>query len=252
MEFVDQSLEDLLQEKVKRNNFFAEFETKMYVFQVLQALADLHAKSTTRLTRHRAPGPEARECAGLKNALREALRLRQCESDRTEWGQHAVRGLAVLQSARALAVGSASPSGITDYHGAIDVWAAGCILAEIVNREPLFQGASDQDQLLCIFRCIGSPTDLELKGFASRVQFDGSLLFQLPRYPQTREDSFKKLFTCFKDKANLFDLLNQMLCYLPENRITARNACMHPFFDEVRLPYAQLVASHATHISSDF
>lgn len=122
----------------------------------------------------------------------------------------------------------------------------------MVNREPLFQGASDQDQLLCIFRSIGGPTDLELKEFANRVQYDGSLLFQLPRYHQSREESFKKLLTCFKDKENLFDLLNQMLCYLPENRISARDACMHPFFNEIRLQYAQLIASHSTNVFSDF
>lgn len=59
MEFVDQSLEDLLQEKVKRQGFFKEFETKLYVYQILQALADLHSMSRMLLTRHCAQGSQA-------------------------------------------------------------------------------------------------------------------------------------------------------------------------------------------------
>lgn len=42
--------------------------------------------------------------------------------------------------------------GSTQYGPAVDVWAAGCILAELVNRTPLFPGNSQVDMLFRIFR----------------------------------------------------------------------------------------------------
>ena len=38
---------------------------------------------------------------------------------------------------------------------AVDVWAVGCLLAEMLTGEPLFPGDSDIDQLYHITRCFG-------------------------------------------------------------------------------------------------
>lgn len=45
--------------------------------------------------------------------------------------------------------------GDVDYGKGVDVWAVGCILAEISNSLPLFPGESDLDQLAHILRCNG-------------------------------------------------------------------------------------------------
>jgi cyclin-dependent kinase-like len=43
------------------------------------------------------------------------------------------------------------------YYGkAVDVWAIGCMFAEILTCEPLFPGDSDIDMLQCIMSCIGA------------------------------------------------------------------------------------------------
>ena len=42
---------------------------------------------------------------------------------------------------------------------AVDVWAAGCIVAELFTRQMLFPGASDIDQLARIFALLGTPDD---------------------------------------------------------------------------------------------
>jgi serine/threonine protein kinase len=34
---------------------------------------------------------------------------------------------------------------VTKYTAAIDIWATGCILAELITREPIFQGKSEGD-----------------------------------------------------------------------------------------------------------
>jgi serine/threonine protein kinase len=42
---------------------------------------------------------------------------------------------------------------------AIDVWACGCVLAELFNRAIFFNGASDIDQLSRIFAVVGVPSE---------------------------------------------------------------------------------------------
>jgi cyclin-dependent kinase 7 len=41
----------------------------------------------------------------------------------------------------------------------IDMWAIGCILAELLLRVPFLPGDSDLDQLTRIFQVLGTPTD---------------------------------------------------------------------------------------------
>jgi serine/threonine protein kinase len=41
----------------------------------------------------------------------------------------------------------------------VDMWAVGCIFAELVTRRPLFPGDSEIDELFKIFRVLGTPTE---------------------------------------------------------------------------------------------
>lgn len=45
------------------------------------------------------------------------------------------------------------------YGTGVDIWAVGCILAELLLRTPFFPGESDLDQLTKIFQAMGTPTD---------------------------------------------------------------------------------------------
>jgi cyclin-dependent kinase 7 len=44
------------------------------------------------------------------------------------------------------------------YGTGIDMWAIGCILAELLLRVPFLPGDSDLDQLTRIFQVLGTPT----------------------------------------------------------------------------------------------
>ena len=45
------------------------------------------------------------------------------------------------------------------YGTGVDIWAVGCILAELLLRTPFFPGESDLDQLTKIFQAMGTPTE---------------------------------------------------------------------------------------------
>ena len=45
--------------------------------------------------------------------------------------------------------------GDTKYGKAVDIWALGCLIAELLTGDPLFPGDSDLDQLHQIIKCLG-------------------------------------------------------------------------------------------------
>lgn len=45
--------------------------------------------------------------------------------------------------------------GEQNYGGAVDVWAIGCLFAEMMTGEPIFPGESDIDQLFLIIKMFG-------------------------------------------------------------------------------------------------
>ena len=49
--------------------------------------------------------------------------------------------------------------GNTQYTTQIDVWSTGCVLGEMLNVKPLFQGDSNIDQLVEIIKLLGCPTN---------------------------------------------------------------------------------------------
>lgn len=52
--------------------------------------------------------------------------------------------------------------GDTQYGPPVDVWAVGCVFAELLNGNPLWPGKSDVDQLYLIRRTLGTVTPVTL------------------------------------------------------------------------------------------
>lgn len=123
------------------------------------------------------------------------------------------------------------------YTSAVDMWSAGCIMAELLVRTPLFPGKDFLDELNRIFRVIGKPTTDEIKKLhnSQAKKFIMSL-------PNLRRKSFLELFPDVnKDAA---DLVDKLLQYDPEKRLSAAEALQHPFFYEyfgLKLPEHRII-----------
>lgn len=50
----------------------------------------------------------------------------------------------------------------TNYSSAIDVWAVGCIMAELYTLRPLFPGSSEVDEIFKITAVLGTPTKVRI------------------------------------------------------------------------------------------
>ncbi|KHN46703.1 Mitogen-activated protein kinase like MMK2 [Glycine soja] len=110
----------------------------------------------------------------------------------------------------------------SEYTAAIDIWSVGCILGEIITRQPLFPGKDYVHQLRLITELIGSPDDASL-GF---LRSDNARRYvkQLPQYPK---QNFSARFPTMSPGA--VDLLEKMLIFDPNRRITVDEALSHPY-----------------------
>ena len=159
----------------------------------------------------------------------------------------------------------------TNYTGAIDVWSVGCIFAELMmmmkensatfmDRSPLFPGKScfplsppgknkvnvnefgfpneKADQLNVIFDVIGSP-DEESMGFVT----DPNAVLYLRSLSQKKKNkiNFKTKFPGSSDES--LDLLQKILIFNPNKRITVNECLEHSFFQSIRDPEKEEEAS---------
>lgn len=121
--------------------------------------------------------------------------------------------------------------GATEYTTAIDMWSTGCVMAELLLGHPLFPGESSIDQLVEIIRVLGTPTREELKCMNPH-----NTDFKLP---QIKAHPWHKVFQK-RLPPEAVDLVSRLLQYSPNLRCTALEACVHPFFDELRDPSTRL------------
>ncbi|KAH7856038.1 hypothetical protein Vadar_031932 [Vaccinium darrowii] len=107
--------------------------------------------------------------------------------------------------------------GSRHYSTGVDMWSVGCIFAEMAMRQALFPGDSDFQQLLLIFRMMGTPTEKQLPGVSSlQVKQTTNLACAVPAL-----------------EPDGVDLLSKMLKYDPAERISAKAALDHPFFNSL-------------------
>ncbi|KAL1539270.1 cyclin-dependent kinase [Salvia divinorum] len=121
------------------------------------------------------------------------------------------------------------------YSTAIDMWSLGCIMAELLSKEPLFNGKTEVEQLDKIFRILGTPNETIWPGFS---QLPGvKVNFVKHQYNLLRRKFPATSFTGSPVLSDAgFDLLNRLLTYDPDKRISAEEALNHEWFHEVPLP----------------
>ncbi|KAF7246799.1 Serine/threonine-protein kinase ICK [Varanus komodoensis] len=205
-EYMKENLYQLMKE---RNKLFPESTVRNIMYQILQGLAFIHKHGFF----HRDLKPENLLCMGpelVKIAdfgLAREIRSRPPYTDyvSTRW----YRAPEVLLRS-------------TNYSSPIDIWAVGCIMAEVYTLRPLFPGASEIDTIFKICQVLGTPKKSD---WPEGYQLAGTMNF---RWPQCVPNNLKTLIPNASSEA--IQLMRDMLQWDPKKRPTASQALRYPYF----------------------
>ncbi|KAH9885999.1 kinase-like protein [Cubamyces lactineus] len=130
--------------------------------------------------------------------------------------------------------------GAKHYNKSVDIWAVGCVMAELASLRPIFKGEEakldskknvpfQKDQLLKIFEVLGTPSER-----------DWPKIKELPEYQSMKRlDHYTNRLAEWcqsRVRSNGADLLARLFAYDPDKRLTAAEALRHKWFQEDPLP----------------
>jgi len=129
--------------------------------------------------------------------------------------------------------------GFKNYNFGVDMWSIGCVFAELVTGQVLFQAKTEQEACELLFNICGTPTEETMPGCTQTGKYS---VFEIkPR--RLREHIMEQLAknnlvegACGDVPASQvltddwFDLLDNLLMYDHNKRLSASQALQHPFF----------------------
>uniref|UniRef100_A0A7S1LDQ5 Protein kinase domain-containing protein n=1 Tax=Neobodo designis TaxID=312471 RepID=A0A7S1LDQ5_NEODS len=221
MEFVPDNVHRFTRMFAKQCEYVPVIYVKVFLYQLIRAMAYLHNPKHNIC--HRDVKPQ--------NLLIDPTTgvLKVCDFGSAKHMAHGEASVSYIASRHYRA-----PElifGATAYTTAVDVWAVGCVAAEMLLGEPLFAGESTVDQMVEIIKVLGTPSrDEVLSMNKTYTEF---------KFPSVRPMPWSRVFRGHTPPEAI-DLIVDMLKYNPAHRITMAEALAHPFFDELREPGTQL------------
>lgn len=113
---------------------------------------------------------------------------------------------------------------MTNYSHSVDIFAVGCIMAELYLGQPLFDGKSEMDQLFKIFNVLGEPGSNWKEGIILADKLNIQLSDKQPK-------DLSKIIPHASSEA--INLLQMMFVLDPYKRKSADNLLTHSYFDEL-------------------
>eukprot|EP00186_Timspurckia_oligopyrenoides_P003410 CAMPEP_0182442694 /NCGR_PEP_ID=MMETSP1172-20130603/1610_1 /TAXON_ID=708627 /ORGANISM="Timspurckia oligopyrenoides, Strain CCMP3278" /LENGTH=267 /DNA_ID=CAMNT_0024637709 /DNA_START=521 /DNA_END=1324 /DNA_ORIENTATION=- len=131
---------------------------------------------------------------------------------------------------------------------AVDMWAVGCVFVELINLRPLFRGHDQsaevgtpknpfqKDQLEKIFKILGPPCDKSWPEVHKLPFWNESKLLDRSKNNTLRAQVQSRSKHEDSDMMHAYDLIEQLLEYNPNKRISAKAALSHAFFQTESRP----------------
>ncbi|KAK2955623.1 putative Casein kinase II subunit alpha [Blattamonas nauphoetae] len=195
------------------------FEVRYYLYQVLKSLDFAHSRGIM----HRDIKPHNIMIDHSQHKLRVI-----------DWGLAEFYRPGTEYNVRVASRHYKGPELLTNlrcYDYSLDIWSLGCVLAAIMfQKTPFFRGRDDEDQLVKITQVLGSDA---LFQYVRRYELNVSPAGKLVDQPKKEWTSFITDATAHLCTPDALDLLDRMLRFDHQERITCKEAMNHPFFAEV-------------------
>lgn len=118
--------------------------------------------------------------------------------------------------------------GTTKYGPEVDMWGCGCLLLELFHKSAIFQGSNELEQLLSIFKIMGTPT---LERWPNLFEMPWFFMV-IPTINETYLNVFEDKFKDILPSEECFNLAKGLLDYDQTRRITAKQALESKYFTE--------------------
>lgn len=122
----------------------------------------------------------------------------------------------------------------SSYGKAADIWSVGCIFAELLTHKPFFMGDNPQHQLEEVIKKIGCPSDLNRLSFIDSQGAVAQLQYIISKQSNKRLPPFSSYFPSGCSTLAL-DLLEKLLQFVPNERLTVEQALAHPYLRDFHL-----------------
>ncbi|KAK1337795.1 hypothetical protein QTO34_002430 [Cnephaeus nilssonii] len=129
-----------------------------------------------------------------------------------------------------------------NYTKAIDMWAAGCILAEMLTGRMLFAGAHELEQMQLILETIP----------VIREEDKDELLKVMPSFVSSTWEVKRPLRKLLPEvNSEAIDFLEKILTFNPMDRLTAEMGLQHPYMSPYSCPEDEPTSQHPFRIEDE-
>ena len=217
-ELCDCNLFEFIEKHRKQKMFISEAKVRNIVYQITSGIKYLHSKNIM----HRDLKPE-NILMILNNNLVKIADFGTAK-EIPEFKDNALTDYVCTRWYRAPECALKS----NNYNEKIDVWAIGCIMAELYTLKPIFPGIDEFDQLNKILKITGTP---EYGDWPEGISLSQKHNIRLPQF---NKGNLKEVVFNANDDA--IDFLERIFELNPEKRPSASELLKHPYFTEIQRP----------------